>query len=125
MTEPDPLEPARTEIDGIKLAYVRSKGWTLATREQGDVILLHVEMPHKGARYVLRLTCGPGMPQERPREAFVNPDNWDEGGNSSGPLGGHFAPRKAAASSASPVYGASMKCSIEEMRTIHRRSKAY
>lgn len=91
----DPLEAARREIGRIKPAYVRSKGWTVATREREDAILLYVEMPHKGRRHVLRLTCGPGMPAQRPREAFVNPDNWDEEGPQFWPSGGPFRPSES------------------------------
>jgi len=92
----DPLAAARQEIAAIKPAYIKSKGWRVRALEDKEdgCIRLFVEMPLKEKRYVLRLTCGLDMPEERPREAFVNPDNWDEEGRQFWPSGGPFRPEE-------------------------------
>ena len=95
MTEEYNLETALQEIEGIKPAFIRSKNWKVKTRESGDKILLYVEMQSKGRKYVLRLTCGPDMPRERPRETFVSPENWDEDGPQFWPSGGPFRPAES------------------------------
>ena len=92
MAKDDHLEAARREIEGIKAVYVRAKGWNIETREREDAILLYVKKPYKSGKYVLRLTCRADMCRERPRETFVNPENWDEEGPQFWPSGGPFRP---------------------------------
>jgi hypothetical protein len=92
----DSLAAARREIAAIKPPYVKSKRWRIQVREDKELGRIHlfVEMPHKQGRYILRLTCGLNMPDERPREAFVNPDDWEETGPQFWPSGGPFRPNE-------------------------------
>lgn len=74
---------ARGEINSIKQHFVQKYGWEIQAKDADDCIHLFVRMQHSrdsGNIKVLRLTYGPKFPNERPREEFVNPDNYEESG---------------------------------------------
>lgn len=76
-------EKALQEIAMIKPRFVQRCGWQLETVIEEDRVILYVRLQHRHhpARVrVLRLTYGPSFPDERPREAFVDPENPDQEG---------------------------------------------
>ena len=75
---------ARAEIESIKDHFAKKHGWRIFVREEPECILLFVEFRHAFKpenRKVLCLSYGPHYPSERPRESFVNPDNFNEEGS--------------------------------------------
>lgn len=73
-------EQALAEITSLKPRFVERHEWQLTTRQQQDSVVLFVRMRHKHhveRVHVLKLTYGPGFPRKRPRESFVDPDNYD------------------------------------------------
>lgn len=76
-------EQARLEIASVKPHFIRRHKWQLTTREEQDKIILFVRLQHKyhtDRIRVLKLTYGPGFPRERPRESFVDPNDYDSEG---------------------------------------------
>ena len=76
-------ELVRKEIKSIKPYLIEKYAWGITFKEEENHIFLYVRMRH-GQHHekvkVLRLVYGPKFPKERPREDFVNPDNFDEDG---------------------------------------------
>ena len=76
-------ELVHSEINSIKQYFIQKYGWVLQTKEGNDFVHLFVRMHHAGdvnKVKVLRLTYGSKFPNERPREDFVNPDDYQEAG---------------------------------------------
>jgi len=75
-------QAAWSEIQSIKPYYIQRHGWEIKTEEDDDSIRLHVKMAHqeKGPVKVFLLTYTSGFPEIRPREDFVNPDNYSQSG---------------------------------------------
>lgn len=74
---------AKTEIGSIKGHFAQKHGWKISIREEPDYIYLFVEFRHARKpdnRKVFRLAYSPSFPTERPRENFVNPENFDQEG---------------------------------------------
>lgn len=74
-------ELAWTEIRSIKSYLIEKYAWEITFNEDENRIFLYVRMQHqKDAKNVkvLRLEYGPNFPNERPRENFANPSNFDE-----------------------------------------------
>jgi hypothetical protein len=76
-------EQALAEIASVKPRFIQKHEWQLTTREEQDKVILLVRMRHKRHPeriHVLKLLYGPGFPRERPRESFVDPNNYENEG---------------------------------------------
>lgn len=70
---------ALAEISSVKDYFKRKHNWQLTVVEESEQIKLYVRFQHKrhcDRVRVLRLVYGPGFPRERPREDFVDPNNF-------------------------------------------------
>lgn len=76
-------ERAIDEIASVKLQFIKRHEWQLQTIVDKSQVVLYVRLRHKSHPErirIFRLVYGPGFPQERPREGFVDPENWDREG---------------------------------------------
>lgn len=74
---------ALAEVASVKEHFCEKYEWELRTVETNTTVTLFVRLRHKkhpDRIRVLKLTYGPGFPQQRPRESFVNPDNFEQEG---------------------------------------------
>lgn len=74
---------ALAEIASVKEHFIRRNEWQLTTIEEPDRIMLFVRLRHKAHPErirVLKLVYGTGFPRVRPREGFVDPNNFQNEG---------------------------------------------
>lgn len=74
---------ALAEIASVKPRFIKKHEWQLTTDQEPDKVVLFIRMRHKNHPervHVLKLTYGAGFPNERPRESFVDPNNYDNEG---------------------------------------------
>ncbi|MCI0590814.1 MAG: hypothetical protein L0Y67_04300 [Gammaproteobacteria bacterium] len=74
---------ALAEIASIKQHFIEKYGWQIKVVENTDLITLYMRLQHirhPERVHMLRLAYGPGFPEERPREGFVNPNDLEQEG---------------------------------------------
>lgn len=96
MADDEGIEEAKRQIDAIRDRTVDRFNWGIELREGDDTLTLFVRMPAQGGEeeYLLRLIFTPSFPIEKPREAFLNPDDPAEEGREFWPEGGAFKRKK-------------------------------